>query len=122
VKTRKLSTLFVRIRLSAAAAFVNKSSDIKELLEGGSARLTSLRDRSRARSSVLAHVRAALSPALARAVASAGIEAGRLTIGVYGAVWATRLRYAASELRQKVESAMGIEIQSVRIKVVQPTA
>jgi predicted nucleic acid-binding Zn ribbon protein len=100
---------------------VIKSRDIKELLEGGSARLTSLRDQTRARSTVLAHVRAALSPALARAVASAGVEAGRLTIGVSGAHWATRLRYATKELRQKVESATGVEIHSVRIKVVQPT-
>jgi hypothetical protein len=55
-------------------------------------------------------------------VASAGIDAGRLTIGVSGAVWATRLRYATQELRQKVELATGIEITSVRIKVVQPAA
>ena len=62
-----------------------------------------------------------LSPPLARAVASAGIEAGRLTVGVSGAAWASRLRYATAELK-KVGPAMGIEIRSVRIKVVQPTA
>jgi hypothetical protein len=98
---------------------VGKSRDIKELLQGGSGRLTSLKNRSRARSATLAKVRAALPEELARNVTSAGIEAGRLTVGTSGAVWASRLRYAANELRQKVAQAMGVEIESVRIKVVQ---
>jgi len=76
-------------------------------------------DRSRARSAVLAEVRAALPPDLALTVQTAGIDAGRLTVGVAGAVWASRLRYATDALRQKVGQSMGIEIQSVRIKVVQ---
>jgi Dna[CI] antecedent, DciA len=98
-----------------------KRSNIKDLVTGGSARLTSLRERSRARSAVLAEVRAALSPPLAGAVASAGIDGDRLTVGVSGAVWASRLRYATLDLRQKVGQAMGVEIQRVRIKVVQPS-
>jgi hypothetical protein len=77
-------------------------------------------DRSRARSAVLTHVRAALPPHLARTVATAGVEQGRLTVGAAGAVWASRLRYATEVLRQKVGQSMGIEIQQVRIKVVQP--
>ncbi len=98
---------------------VRKSRDIKDLFAGGSAHLTSLRNRSRARSAVLAQVQAALPPDLARTVETAGIEAGRLTVGVAGAVWASRLRYATDALRQKVGESMGVEIQSVRIKVVQ---
>jgi hypothetical protein len=77
-------------------------------------------DRSRARSAVLAHVQAALPPNLARTVATAGLEQGRLTVGVAGGVWASRLRYATDALRQKVGKSMGVEIQRVRIKVVQP--
>jgi hypothetical protein len=100
---------------------VRKSRDIKDLFEGGSPRLTSLLDRSRARSAVLAHVQAALPPNLARTVATAGLEQGRLTVGVAGAVWASRLRYATDVLRQKVGTSMGVEIQRVRIKVVQPS-
>jgi hypothetical protein len=99
---------------------VSKSRDIKKLFEGGSARLTSLMDRSQARSAVLAHVQSALPPHLAQTVATAGLDQGRLTVGVAGAVWASRLRYAAEVLRQKVGKSMGVEIQRVRIKVVQP--
>ena len=99
---------------------MRKSRNIKELFEGGSARLTSLLDRSRARSAVLAHVQAALPAELARAVATAGLEQGCLTVGVAGAVWASRLRYATDTLCQNVGRSMGVEIERVRIKVVQP--
>jgi hypothetical protein len=99
---------------------VRKYRDIKGLFEGGSARLTSLLDRSRARSAVLAHVQAALPLDLARTVATAGLEQGCLTVGVAGAVWASRLRYAADILCKKVGESMGVQIQRVRIKVVQP--
>jgi hypothetical protein len=110
----------VLIRKRFSGVSVGKYKDINEILQGGSARLRSLRDRSRARSSILVKVQAALSPELADKVISAGIEAGRLTVGVSGAVWAVRVRYAARELRQKVGTALGIEIERVRIKVVQP--
>ena len=101
---------------------MKKYKDINGLFEGGSERLTSLRTRSRERSRVLTQVVAALPPELARAIASAGIDQGRLTIGVAGAGWATRLRFGADTLRKQVADAMGVEIQSVRIKVVQPVA
>ncbi len=65
-------------------------------------------------------VRAALPPRLALAVASAGIEQGRLTIGVIGAVWASRLRYLTESVRKQVGSATGIAVLSVRIRVVPP--
>jgi hypothetical protein len=110
----------VLILWDGARVDVSKSRDIKGLFEGGSARLTSLMDRNRARCAVLAHVHAALPPHLARTVATAGLEQGRLTVGVAGAVWASRLRYATDVLREKVGQSMGIEIQQVRIKVVQP--
>lgn len=101
---------------------VIKHKDIKTLFEGGSERLTSLKARSRARSAVLAHVMTALPPELAKAVATAGLEGGRLTVGVAGAAWASRLRYGTEALRSKVAESMGTEIRSVRIKVVQPPA
>jgi hypothetical protein len=65
-------------------------------------------------------VRAALPARLAEAVASAGIEQGRLTIGVVGAVWASRLRYCSVSLRKRVGASMGVEILSVRIRVIKP--
>ena len=65
-------------------------------------------------------VRAALPARLAQAVASAGIEQGRLTIGVVGAVWASRLRYLTESVRKKVGSSMGTAILSVKVRVVSP--
>jgi hypothetical protein len=68
----------------------------------------------------LEHVCAALPPELAATVVSAGIENGRLTIGVAGAPWAARLRYVTETLRMRVSGSMGVDITSVRIKVVPP--
>lgn len=95
---------------------------IKELLTGGNKRLTALNSQTRERSVVLGHVCSALPPKLAATVASAGIEQGRLTVGVIGAAWASRLRYVTDTLRKRVSESMGIEIHSVRIKVVPPRA
>ena len=99
---------------------MGKSTNIKELLERGGGRLTSLRARSRARSQTLARVMAALPPKIAARVTTAGIERDQLTIGVSGSVWASRLRYMAEMLRRDVGDAMGTEIRTVRIKVVRP--
>jgi hypothetical protein len=71
---------------------------------------------------VVEQVRAALPSRLAQAVASAGIEQGRLTIGVVGAVWASRLRYHTEALRRRVGSSMGMVITAVKVKVVPPPA
>ena len=97
---------------------VQNTKNIKELLNSTGNRLGALRARAQARSEVLSAVRAALEPTLAAAVASAGIEQGRLTIGVAGAVWASRLRYATHDLRKQVGERTGTPIHSVRIRVV----
>jgi hypothetical protein len=89
---------------------------------GGSQRLTDLKARTRERNMALEHVCAALPPDLAQTVVSAGIEQGRLTIGVAGASWAARLRYVTETLRMRVSGSMGVEIKSVRIRVVPPRA
>jgi hypothetical protein len=85
-------------------------------------KLSALKSRSLERSRVIEQVRAALPARLALNVASAGIETGRLTIGVVGAVWASRLRYLTESVRKRVGTSMGITIQSVRIRVVPPSA
>ena len=87
---------------------------------GDGERLRSLKARSRERSRTLACVVAALPQKLAETVTTAGIEQGRLTIGVSGGAWASRLRYVTEMLRDRVSDAMGIEIRTVRIKVVHP--
>ncbi len=65
-------------------------------------------------------VRANLPARLAEAVTSAGVERGKLTIGVNGAVWASRIRYLTESLRAPVGAATGVAILSVRVRVVPP--
>ena len=67
-------------------------------------------------------VRAALPARLALAVVSAGLEQGRLTIGVVGAAWASRIRYFTDAVRKKVSGSMGVELLGIRIRVVRPKA
>ncbi len=99
---------------------MQKPKHINELVRGGSRRLTDLKCRTERRSAVLEHVCAALPEKLAERVLSAGLEQGQLTLGVGSAAWASRLRYATDILRAGVGESMGVEIQSVRIKVVSP--
>jgi hypothetical protein len=91
---------------------------VSELRGGPGKRLASLQQRAGERSSTVAQVRAALPPKLSGAVVSAGIEGGRLTVGVSSAVWASRLRYLAENLRKQVTEASGVEVQRVRVRVV----
>ncbi len=97
---------------------MRKYSNIKALFEGGSERLTDLKDRLHGRSRVLELVIAALPDELATVVASAGVDRGRLTLGAVNAAWASRLRYLTEPLRQRVGEALGVEISTVRVKVV----
>ena len=95
---------------------------ISDLLSRTGNKLTALKTRSEERSLVVEQVRAALPARLAQAVASAGIEQGRLTIGVVGAVWASRIRYFTDGVRKRVSGSMGIELLGIRIRVVPPSA
>jgi hypothetical protein len=98
---------------------MQKSKVVSELFTGANKKLTALRAKSHERSRLLGEVCAILPPNLARAVVSAGIEEGRLSIGVKGAVWATRLRYLADTVRQRLTDA-GIPTLSMRVRVVPP--
>ncbi len=73
---------------------MQNSKSLSELLARGGKRLSLLKDRAAQRSEIVEQVRAALPARLAQSVVSAGLEEGRLTIGVVGAVWASRLRYS----------------------------
>ncbi len=99
---------------------MRKPKSINELFGAGDTRLGALQVQTRARTLVLAHVCAALPPPLARVVMSAGIDRGRLTVGVAGGAWASRLRYSSETLRLRVGESLGVDIQSIRIKVVPP--
>ncbi len=91
---------------------------ISELLHIGQNKLSELERRLRERDAVLEALRAALPETLACQVATAGIEAGRLSVGVSSAAWATRLRYAMAAARPRLAASLGVEITAVRIRVV----
>ena len=95
---------------------------VSDLLSRTGNKLTALKKRSRERSLVIEQVRAALPARLALAVASAGIDQGRLTIGVVGAHWASRLRYLTDSVRKRVGNSTGTVILSVKVRVVPPPA
>jgi hypothetical protein len=90
---------------------------LSDLLSRTGNKLTTLKARLSERSVILEQVRAALPPRLAKAVVSAGIERGQLTVGVAGAVWASRLRYYTDALGKQVSASMRVEIRRVRIRV-----
>ncbi len=69
---------------------------------------------------VLEHVCCALPRELAQSVVSAGILKGTLTIGVASAAFASRLRYVTEELAKRVSDSRGVDIRTVRIRVVPP--
>ena len=99
---------------------MQNSKSLSELLARGGKRLSLLTERSAQRSQILEQVRAALPERLASAVVSAGLEQGRLTIGVVGAVWASRLRYSKEIIRNRVAEGVKDPILSVKIRVVPP--
>lgn len=85
-------------------------------------KLRELTQRLSERATILALVRCNLPPKLAPRVHTAGLENGRLTLGVNGAAWASRLRYVTADLRRAVGNSVGVEIVSVRIRVLPPAA
>jgi hypothetical protein len=97
---------------------MQKSKPLSELMAIPSRALKDLSARLAARSQVLDAVRAALPAKLAVHVISAGIDEGRLTIGVSGGVWASRLRYSSAGLRKTVGESLKINILRVQIRVV----
>src|ERR1700759_1085941 len=101
---------------------MENSKSLSELLARGGKRLSRLVERSAERAGVVAQVRVALPARLAESVASAGLEEGRLTIGVVGAVWASRLRYSTEAIRKHLAKSAGQEVLRVRIRVVPPPA
>jgi hypothetical protein len=99
---------------------MEKTRKISELLKDGG-HLVRLNARSKHRSRVLEEVRAALPSKLAQAVVSAGVEQGRLTIGVASAAWASRIRYLCEPTRAKVGEVLGMDLRTVRVRVVPPS-
>lgn len=99
---------------------MQKLKPLSSLFQTPNKALRDLSERLEARSEVLVLVRRALPETLAAQVISAGIERGRLSIGVSGAVWASRLRYSTVALRESLSLALSVDIMSVRIRIVPP--
>jgi len=99
---------------------MQNSKSLSELLARGGKRLSLLKTRAAERAQIVDQVRSALPARLAQSVDSAGLEDGRLTIGVVGAVWASRLRYSTDTIAKRVAKAAGKEVLTVRIRVVPP--
>ena len=99
---------------------MQKTKSLSELLTIPSPLLTELSARLASRSRVLDQVRSSLPPKLAGQVVSAGIDQGRLSIGVTSAAWASRLRYATGNLRKSVGESLKINILRVQIRIVPP--
>jgi hypothetical protein len=99
---------------------MQNSKSVSELLERGATKLSRLVTRSKERLAILEQVRAALPARLAQAVVSAGLDQGRLTIGVAGAHWASRLRYSTELVRKRLAKSVQQDIKAVRIRVVPP--
>lgn len=119
IKQGFLHGFYMRVRTPDLCSMQNSKS-LSELLARGGKRLSLLKDRAAERAQIVEQVRAALPARLAQSVASAGLEGGRLTIGVIGAVWASRLRYSTDAIRRRVTKSLGKEISTVRIRVVPP--
>ena len=99
---------------------MQKTKPLSELLKIPSKTLTELSARLAARSQVLDEVRSCLPAKLASQVVSAGVDQGRLSIGVTSAVWASRLRYCTASLRKTVADSLKINILRVQIRIVPP--
>jgi hypothetical protein len=99
---------------------MQNSKSLSELLARGGKRLSLLQARAAERSKIVEQVRAALPARLAQSVVSAGLDEGRLTIGVVGAVWASRLRYSTDTIAKRVAKTVGKDVLTVRIRVVPP--
>jgi Dna[CI] antecedent, DciA len=96
---------------------MRKPIAVSDLLKEGQATLQRLKAGAEASSQVLAAVRLSLPGELANHVFGAQVTEGRLTVVVDSGGWATRVRYAATELAPKVGEALGAGITAVRVQV-----
>jgi len=96
---------------------MQKFKPVSDLLQIPDKVLGSLSARLRDRADTLVAVQRALPSRLASEVLSAGLEAGRLTVGVSSAAWAARLRYHTQDLRKSVGADTRMTIHTVRLRV-----
>jgi hypothetical protein len=116
-QNKDFRTVYASELAAQTVSKMEKTKSISELLRARG-RLVGLDQRVRERSRVLDEVRASLPARLAQAVVSAGVEEGRLTIGVVGSVWASRIRYLSEATRLTLSEKLGTRLLAVRVRVV----
>ena len=116
-RNKDFRTVRTRTGTQFSLIAMQKIKHLSELFRIPNKALGALSARLEARVQLLVEVRRRLPPKLAASVCSAGLEQGRLTLGVSSAVWAHRLRYASAGLRKDLADTLKIPIASVRIQV-----
>jgi len=96
---------------------MKKPTAVSHLLEQGGGVLRKLRAGTAEADRVLAALRGALPPDLAREVWSASLKGTTLTALVHTAAWGTRLRYVASKVVAPVSGALGSPVEEIKVKV-----
>jgi Dna[CI] antecedent DciA-like protein len=119
IETRISAQVLSEVVKSAKCRKMQNTKTINELLSG-TKRLSQLKSRSEKRSRILVSVREALPPHLAHAVVTAGVDEGRLSIGVVSGVWASRIRYFLPMARAHLHRELGISLVSARVRVITP--
>jgi hypothetical protein len=116
-QNKHCDTVYARAIFAQLVGIMEKTKHISQLLRSDG-RLVGLDARLRQRCKVLEDVRTALPDRLAQAVVSAGVDGGRLTIGVVSSVWASRIRYCPEASRTSLSEKLGMVLSGVRIRVV----
>ena len=93
-----------------------KPTSVSDLLGGGGL-LGRLRQGSVAAERTLRAVRHGLPQELAAEVWGASVRGGQLTLLVSSAVWATRIRFHAPSLQDRVARELGVELERVVTRV-----
>jgi hypothetical protein len=117
-QNKDFRTLWQRRKVTKYRTAMQKPKSVSELISGTSKALRDLRTRLDARSELLIKVRSSLPARLIDHVVSAGLQDHCLTLGTVSAAWASRLRYAKSELQARLNADHALGVDVVKIKVV----
>lgn len=94
-----------------------KPTSVRDLLDNSPGLVARLRAGSAQANRALQAVRRGLPEELAGQVWGASVRAGKLTVLVTSAAWATRIRYHAPGLREATARELGTELERVVVRV-----
>lgn len=96
------------------------SNSPKNLLDSLGERFRALESRARAVTELTEKVRASLDPELKKHLISASYRRDALVLLTDSAAWCTRLRFAETEIRQRLAAAGEPPFGKLRVRVVAP--